>query len=248
MELDEYRRMAAAEAGHWWYAATRALLRATLGPHLAPGSRVLDAGCGTGSAGGWLGDAHRAFGIDPEPLALQLYRASRPQARLVRADVSRLPWRSGAFDAALSVTVLCHESVREPVAAVRELARVVRPGGVVCLLEPGVRALRRGHDRVTRTARRFSRGDLARLVVAAGLEPVRVTAAYSFLAPPALVKAILERGRTRSDLASGRGGIAGLLPALAALERRWLEHRDLPLGLSVLALARVSAAGRCPSS
>jgi ubiquinone/menaquinone biosynthesis C-methylase UbiE len=244
MELDEYRRMAAAESDHWWYAATRDLLASLLGAYLRPGMAVLDAGCGTGSAGGWLAERHRVVGVDAEPLALELHRASRPAARLVRGGISRLPFRDASFDAALCVTVLCHASVRDPVQAVHELARVTRPGGIVCLLEPGIARLRRGHDRVTRTARRFSRKGLCRVVADAGLEPIRITAAYSFLAPPAIVKAFLERGRTTSDLASGQGGVGGLLPALAAIERRWLARFDLPAGLSVLALARRPSAAQ----
>lgn len=230
--------MAAAEESHWWYGATRALLRQMLAPYLESGRRVLDAGCGTGAAGGWLADEHRVVGVDAESLALELYRERRPRARLVRAGIERLPLRPASFDVALSVTVLYHEAVGDPAAAVRGLARAVRAGGIVCLLEPGLPRLRRAHDRVTRTARRFSRADLAGLLAGAGLEPVRATGAYFFLAAPAVVKAFLERGRTASDLASGGGGLGGVLPRLAALERRWLAHRDLPLGLSTIALGR----------
>ena len=233
--------MAEAEERHWWYPATRALLREALAPHLPAGARVLDAGCGTGAAGGWLGDRHRVVGLDPEPLALGLYRERRPAARLVRGGIESPPFASECFEAALVVTVLYHEAVADPRAAVASLARVLRPGGVLCLLEPGLPSLRRGHDRVTRTARRFSVRGLREIVASNGLDPLRATGAYTFLVPPAVAKAFLERGRSTSDL-EGDGGAAGrLLARLAAIERRVLACRDLPTGLSVLVVARKPA-------
>jgi SAM-dependent methyltransferase len=244
MDRDEYRRMAAAETAHWWYGATRALLQDLLAARLGSGMRIVDAGCGTGAAGGWLGEYGVVVGIDAEPLALELYREARPAARLVRADLTRLPLAAGRFDLVVCVTVLYHEQVKDPAAAIRGFAAALKPEGILCLLEPGLPGLRRGHDRVTHTARRFGRVELRSLVEAAGLEIVRSTAAYSFLAPPAAVKAILERGRKTSDLGGGDGGLGGLLPAVAALERRWLRRRDLPLGLSVVAIGRKPAHAR----
>lgn len=235
--------MAVAEEGHWWYAATRALLAQELAPHLAPGMRVLDAGCGTGAAGGWLGGSHHVVGLDPEPLALALHRERRESAVLVRGGIENLPFAAAAFDAAVSVTVLYHEGVADPPTAVQALAAAVRPGGIVCLLEPGVRRLRRGHDRVTRTARRFARADLRALLEDAGLEVLRVTGAYAFLVAPALAKAFFEAGRTVSDLGAP-GRFSPIAAALAASERRLLARFDLPFGLSILGLARRPAAPR----
>jgi SAM-dependent methyltransferase len=237
MDRDEYRRMVDAETSHWWYAETRALLGAVLAPHLRGAGQILDAGCGTGATGGWLARHGTVVGMDAERLALDLYRDSRPSIRLVSGAIEHLPFASQSFDLALCVTVLCHEMVQDPIDGVRELARVVRPGGVVCLMEPGVRRLRRAHDRITHTKRRFSLSDLRRLLVAAGLTPLRTTGAYSFLVPPALVKALLERGRAASDLSSDSSGLAGVLPAFARLERAWLARRNLPGGLSVIGVA-----------
>ena len=236
MRRDEYVRIAQVEASHWWYRATRALLEQCLTPHLHGGARLLDAGCGTGATGGWLARHGRLVAVDVEPLALSLYRERRPTATLAAGEIARLPFADGSFDAALCVTVLYHERVVDPAAAVRELARTVRPGGVVCLLEPGVPWLRRAHDRITHTARRFSRADMRALLEGAGLEPARVTGAYGFLVPPAIVKAALEGTSTASDLDTGQGAAGAVLARLAAIERRWLATHDLPGGLSIVGI------------
>lgn len=237
VERDEYRRIAAAETSHWWYGSTRELLTEMLGPHLRPGGVFLDAGCGPGATGSWMADHGDVVGVDAEPLALGLYTEARPESSLCAASVDALPFADAAFDAALCVTVLYHEGVPDPGAAVAELARVVRPGGTVCLMEPGLERLRRAHDRVTHTARRFSRAGLAALASRAGLAPLRATGAYTFLAPPAAAKAVLERGRTESDLDTSPSGVGGFLARLAAVERALLRRRDLPTGLSVVTLA-----------
>ena len=79
------------------------------------------------------------------------------------------------------------------------MARVLRPGGVLCLWEPGVRRLWRAHDRVTHTGRRFSRRDLARMVAENGLEVERSTGAYAYLVPPAAAKSLFEAHGIRCD-------------------------------------------------
>ena len=242
MEDEEYRRMAAVEQSHWWYASTRDLLRDLLAPSLPDGGRFLDAGCGTGATGAWLADHGEVVALDAMPQALQLYGELHPAAGRVLGDLTRLPFADGAFDVALCVTVLYHQAIADPRAAVRELARVVRPGGALCLVEPGVRRLRRSHDRETHAARRFALGDVRDLAETAGLRVERATGAYSFLVPPAAVKAVIERGRSASDLDVQPGGLGGALGAAAGLERRVIRRVGLPFGLSVAVVARKSGA------
>ncbi len=237
MEIDEYRRMADVEESHWWYGATRDLLRQLLGPSLPVGGRFLDAGAGTGATGAWLAETGQLVAADFEPAALDLFGELHPEAGRVTSDVTALPFADGSFDAALCVTVLCHRSIADPSVAVAELARVLRPGGTLCLLEPGVRRLRRAHDRVTHTGRRFSLGDLRRLAEGAGLEIRRATGAQSFLVPPAALKAALERGESASDLDVQPGGLGGALSVAARAERTLLRRVDLPFGLSVAVVA-----------
>ena len=238
MELAEYRRMAEVEDVHWWYQSTRTLLQQLLGPLLPEGGRFLDVGCGTGATGAWLSDHGRLVGADFEPIALTLLRERHPDVAGAAADAAALPFADDSFDAALCVTVLCHRSIASPAAVVGELARVVRPGGVVGLWEPGVRRLRRAHDRVTHTGRRFSRRDLGGLLTANGLHVERSTGAYAFLVPAAALKTLLERGDTSSDLDRHAGGLGGVLGAVAGAERRALRRIDLPAGLSVVAVGK----------
>ncbi len=238
MEVDEYRRMAEVEHSHWWYESTRRLLQDVLAEDVRSGGRFLDVGAGTGATGAWLADHGDLVACDFMPLALELNRERHDQLGLVAADAQHLPFAEASMDVCLCVTVLCHQSIPNPAVVVAELARVVRPGGVVCLWEPGVRRLRRAHDRVTHSARRFARSDLSGLLSRAGLDVVRASGAYSFLVPPAAVKAVFERGESSSDLDRNGGGLGGTLAAMARIERSAVRHVDLPAGLSVFAIAR----------
>lgn len=238
MERDEYRRMAEVEDAHWWYRSTRALLAEKLGSRLPNGGQFLDAGAGTGATGAWLADYGTVVASDYEPMALELYAERHSAAGRVAADITHLPFADDAFDAALCVTVLYHSAIASPGAAVAELARVVKPGGVVCLMEPGVRRLFRAHDREVHGARRFSLADLRSLVVSAGLQPEVATGAYSFLVPPAAVKAVVERGRQSSDLDNNASGLGGTLGLVARAERAVLRRASIPFGLSVVAIGR----------
>jgi SAM-dependent methyltransferase len=236
--------MAVAGRSHWWYAATRALLADLASPHLVPlGAEFisLDAAGGTGGTGSWLGDYGPVVVSDVDLEALAHATDAHPNYLPVAADLSRAPHPADRFDVSLCVTALCHEWVPDPQAVVDELARVTRPGGLVMLMEPGVRRLRRGHDAVTQTARRFSRRDLGRLVEGSGLDLVRSTGAYSFLVPPAAVLAVVERGRSASDTGRNETGLGGVFPLLSRAERSLLRRVSLPFGLSVIAIGRKPA-------
>ncbi len=246
MELDEYRRIAAASERHWWYRATRALLQQTIVPLLAPvtpDTVYLDAAGGTGATGQWLAERAMTVLDDYEPFALGVARSVSDGYRPVRADMNHLPHRDGSFDAVLCVTALYHRLNPDPQIVVDEFARVVKPGGLVCLMEPGVKRIWRSHDEVTHAARRFSLEDLRRLVRIAGLSLERSTGAYSFLVPPAAALSVLSRKAATSDASSsdvGRSGgrLSSVAGAVASVERKVLQHASLPFGLSVLAIGR----------
>jgi SAM-dependent methyltransferase len=227
-----------AEDGHWWYGGMTAIAADWL--RRLPTGRtgfVLDAGCGTGGNLGWLPQFGRVCGVDVHPLALRL-AAGRGCRWLVRADVQALPFGSGQFDLATCFDVLYHAQVASDWEALRELARVLRPGGWLLLRVPAYNWLRGRHDRVVHTRRRYTAAELTLKLESARLRPVRVSYANTLLFPVAVLWRLLARGEAASDLRAWPGGLNRWLELCLRAEAVWLRRWRLPFGLSLLALAR----------
>jgi SAM-dependent methyltransferase len=248
VEIEEYARIAAAEDDHWWYRNTRGLASDFLQPWLAArqsgARRILDAGCGPGGNGAWLAEHGTLVGVDVATDALAFVRARRPSTLPVRGSLAALPFPDHRFDVVLAVTVLY--TIPDDARALRELARVLAPGGAVLLVEPAFEALRREHDVAVHGRRRYRRADLSSRVRDAGLTVQRATYAYSFLAPPAAALGAWERVRAPVGTSTAAGAPASDLDRrtldrafapLAQVERRYLTRHEVPFGTTVIVVA-----------
>jgi ubiquinone/menaquinone biosynthesis C-methylase UbiE len=239
MEPEEYARIAAAEDDHWWYRSTRAVCAELLSPWLRSGQTLLDAGCGPGGNGAWLSAHGTVVGTDVAPEGLQFVRRRRPEISPVQASLTALPLLDASFDVVMALTVLY--TVDDDTSAVEELTRVVKPGGVLLMLEPAFEALRRAHDKTVHTLRRYRRTSLSALAQSAGLEVDRSTYLYSFLAPPAAALGLVDRVFDRNVKDTGsdveKRALDRVFGPLAALERRRHRHGALPFGTSVAVVA-----------
>jgi SAM-dependent methyltransferase len=130
-----------------WHLQRSAANRAAfLLPHLRPGIRLLDCGCGPGSITLGLAEAVApgpAIGIDVEPRQVERASALAAQrgvanAHFQAASIYDLPFTAATFDAAFAHNVLEH--LRDPLRALREMRRVLKPGGIIGVRDPDLRA------------------------------------------------------------------------------------------------------------
>jgi len=138
-ELPDYEPML--ESFHTAFADELEAMVGTL--PIREGERVLELACGDGAYTPWLasrvGDSGSVVGLDISTDYLELAQrrtrrvATTARSRFVAASFDRLPFPDGFFDAAWSAQSLF--SLPEPVDAVRRMARTVKPGGLVAVLE-----------------------------------------------------------------------------------------------------------------
>jgi SAM-dependent methyltransferase len=240
------RATALAEQRHFWFRGFRRFVtplldRAAAGrQHL----RLLDCGCGTGNNVELLAKYGQAFGFDLTASGLDLGRAVG-RTRLARASVDAIPFPDRSFDIVSSFDVLY--SLPDPVeaAAVREMFRVLRPGGSLVVNVAAMEALRGDHSVLSHEVRRYSRDTLRRLLTDAGFVVERLTYTNAVLFPPmALARAVQRRRGLSSEqdadaeISVPSPPINVALTAALTLESWWLRAFDSPFGSSLLCLAR----------
>ena len=197
MELAEYAVMAAVEREPWWYDGMREIAAAWLDA-VAPTACVsLDAGCGTGGNLAYLlQDYGPTFGLDLAAEAVTLGYNNAP-GHIGRGSVLDLPYRDASFDLVTSFEVLYHRAVPDEVAALREVWRVLRPGGWVLLRMPSYAWLRSSHDDAVHTRRRYLAAEVRDLLVDADFQVERCSYINSLLFPLALLARGFENQKSK---------------------------------------------------
>jgi SAM-dependent methyltransferase len=247
MEKEQYDLMFAQEERHWWYVGMRHISTALLErypPLVEQESRrqfdILDAGCGSGGMTRYLGNFGRVTGIDFASEALTLSK-QRGLPRLARASVGAIPFLDGSFDVVTSFDVLYHLNVNDDRAALSEIHRVLRPGGIALIRLPAFDWIRGAHDEVVHTRHRYTRDELSEKLEDVGFRLEHSTYANFMLFPMAPAKRYLERrqgSHEATDLWRPPGPINRLLADLLSLEAIPARGLGLPWGLSVFAIGR----------
>lgn len=135
-----------------------------------PGIRLLDLGCGTGLLPALAHDrGAEVVGLDIAPALLAVAERLVPEAELHVADVQRLPFADASFDAVTAVNAFPFAA--DPVAAIGEAARVLRPGGrlgVGLFAEPERAESTAVHHAMSRLSPPARAGDHAPYALSAG--------------------------------------------------------------------------------
>ncbi len=233
--------MDAAEDRMWWYRAVHArVIDALLCRPGDPARPVLDAGCGTGGLLRRMGEATGRPLVGVEYQAEAAGRARRKSRAVIAiGDVNAMPFRDGAFGAAVSIDVLCHRMV-SPEQGLVELRRVLAPGATLVVNLPAFEWLKSAHDRRVHNDRRATARAARAMLAAAGFAQVEARYWNALLLPlMVLQRKVLSAGEAAaSDVAHYPPWLNRTLHGITAVERR-LAAAGLrfPAGGSVLLVA-----------
>ena len=221
----------------------RAITCALLDKAWLPPGPILELGCGGGQLLAELSQQFPAgalYGVDLHPLALAYAcRTLPPPPRVVQSPLQQLPFVKDSFALVIALDTLDQSDVNLA-GGLREIWQVLRADGMLILRISAHAWLQGIHDVAFNTGRRYGRDRLTQGLIAAGFDLVRITYANALLAAPIVCLRLLQRWHWLPLLPSlyRTGGLSDLLAGALRREAVWLQHRDLPMGISLYALAR----------
>jgi SAM-dependent methyltransferase len=231
------------EARHWWFVGRRRIIASVLEDLLGArnGLRILDIGCGTGGMLPLLSAYGRVTGIDPAEAAIRYSKQRYASlAELLQVDFPREVPSVGSYDLVTLFDVLEH--LDDDAKALEAASSLLRPGGWILITVPALRSLWSPHDVINQHRRRYLREELKDRIEGAGFHLDRLSYYNTLLFPAVFGARLLRRrlarqGDRRSDFRIGNNWINSRLADLFGAERHLLRRCDLPLGVSLLAIA-----------
>jgi SAM-dependent methyltransferase len=244
MKEHTYPIMFRIEQSHWWYTGRRKILANFVADICRRVTdrrpRILDVGCGTGANLLMLSEYGDAEGVDISKDALAFCR-ERGLDKVKLGAGEKLPYEDGTFDLVTAFDVVEH--MDDDLAGLREMRRVLRPGGRVLLFVPAFMFLWGLQDDVSNHRRRYRLPELQRVLEQAGFEIERSTYAnITFFLPILLVRQLMRVTGIKAESENNINVSAfnGLLGRLLGAESWILKRMNIPFGVSGLCVARKS--------
>jgi SAM-dependent methyltransferase len=248
MRAEDFDLLYKLEETYWWFVAMRQIADTIASRELqTPNLRILDAGCGTGFNLGYYSSAvgRDVYGLDVTMDALEWVR-KRGFKKITQASVTEIPFGPGTFDLVFSFDVLPQVPIGMDEPAIREMHRVLKPGGHLFVRAAAFEWLRSSHDEELHTMHRFTRPELVEKLTRAGFEVEWSSYANGFLFPVILLRRFLKhagigKGTDVRPLPQGLGWLDSIFRNVLSREAGWFKSgRSLPFGLSVICYARKS--------
>jgi len=230
------------EESHWWCIGRRRIIGSFVKDICSKITdhrpQILDVGCGTGANFKMLAHFGDVQGVDVSSDAVAFCR-ERGLKNVKQGAAESLPFADNGFDLVTAFDVVEH--MDDDVAGLREMHRVLRPGGRLLLFVPTFMFLWGVQDEVSNHRRRYRLAELRRSVTAAGFHVERTAHAnITFFLPVLLVRKLMRLTGIRAETESSINirALNRVFGALLGSERYWLRYLNIPFGVSGLCVAR----------
>ena len=228
------------DSQHWWFRCKAAFVSAAIRAHLRPGEeegRLVDVGGGAGGVTtllGWPPD--RLYSVDGSELLCR--EAGDRHALMAVVGVGeRLPFADGSVAVVALLDVIEH--LEDPAPALAEARRILADDGLLVVNVPAHQWLWSGADELLGHVRRYTRPMLRRELVSSGFRPDWMSHVFSWLVAPVWLRRHLTRSpEAQLGLDDDAPLIGRAALVLSAIERAVVRRVSLPLGTSVLCVAR----------
>lgn len=239
MDRIVYERMAQHDTTHWWYRARREILSDYLKRWAAIPQRahILEIGCGTGHNLPMLAEFGEIDAIEIDETA-----GAQASERLGKqVGSSPLPELVGVAPASYDLVAVLDvvEHVEDDVAALKAMAKLLKPGGKILITVPAHQWMWSAHDVVNHHKRRYSKATLSAALEKAGLEGHKLRWFNSLLFPAAVAARFAGKlsGKDDSDDSPPPKLLNTVFEKIFRLERHLLGRVPMTPGLSIIVLA-----------
>lgn len=188
MDMNEYQIMYDLEKSYWWFKGKQYLVKSFLRKFrdvLHNDDKVLDIGCGTGMVLETLNRQANGYGLDYSSHSL-FFLKKRGLRNIICSDLTDpIPFKNDSFNAVVCLDLLEH--IDDDLSLIKEIKRIVMPGGHILITVPAYKTLWSPHDEALHHRRRYGIAELLNKVKGAGYKTLKASYFNSCLLLPILV-------------------------------------------------------------
>lgn len=199
---------------------------------------IIDVGCGAGDVIDLLENFGHVIGVDNDKQIVQFNKKNGREVTL--GDINKLKFPDKSFDSVILLEILEH--LDDDLGGIREVFRVLKPNGIVLATVPALPFLWSSHDFTAHHKRRYVKSELKKKLLDSGFEIIKITYMNSLLFPVIFFiriwKNIIGKKKSKSDFIDYPIFLNNLLKIIFSFEAKIIKNVNLPLGVSLLVLAR----------